>query len=91
MPRDHMASMYEAATAIADAPVQANDNIRQASAWFSLSQTQRRLAHRYRADALKYEADGNHRNYASCMLEARRLWRDAKWHLERAKMNQRKG
>jgi len=68
-----------------------NAHFHTASAYFSLSQTQRRLAHRYRADALRYEAEGNHRNYASCMLEARRLWRDAKWHLERAKMNRRKG
>lgn len=58
-----------------------------AEALFSLSQTQRRLAHRNRFEALKWEAEGNHRNFASCMLEARRLWRDAKWHLERARMN----
>lgn len=56
-----------------------------ATAQFRLSQTQRRLAHRLRRDALKWEAEGNHRNYASCILEARRLWRDAKWHLERAR------
>lgn len=58
-----------------------------ATALFSLSQTQRRLAHRQRAEALKWEAQNNHRNYADCILEARRLWRDAKWHLERARMN----
>ena len=56
-----------------------------AEALLSLSQTQRRLAHRTRSEALKWEAEGNHRNFASCMLEARHLWRDAKWHLQRAK------
>jgi hypothetical protein len=56
-------------------------------ALFSLSQTQRRLAHETRREALKWEAAGNYQNFASCMLEGRRLWRDAKWHLERAKMN----
>lgn len=85
---DHIAADLRASMALADG---ANDNDRQASAYFSLSQTQRRLAHRYRHDALRYEAEGNHRNYTSCMFEARRLWRDAKWHLDRARMNLRKG
>lgn len=53
----------------------------------SLSQTQRRLAHEIRREAFKWEADGNYQKFASCMLEGRRLWRDAKWHLERARMN----
>jgi cellobiose-specific phosphotransferase system component IIA len=84
MTHDHIAADLRASCALAD---QANDNTKTANAYLSLSQTQRRLAHRYRADALKYEAEGNHRNYTSCMHEARRLWNDAKWHLERAKMN----
>ena len=58
-----------------------------ATALFSLSQTQRRLAHEIRREALKWEAAGNYQKFASCMLEGRRLWRDAKWHLERARMN----
>lgn len=58
-----------------------------AKAYFSLSQTQRRLAHQVRRDALKWEALGNYQKFAACMLDGRRLWQDAKWHLERARMN----
>lgn len=58
-----------------------------AKALFSLSQTQRRLAHEIRREAFKWEAAGNYQNFASCMLEGRRLWIDAKWHLSKAKMN----
>jgi hypothetical protein len=58
-----------------------------ATALFNLSQTQRRLAHDVRREALEWEARGNYQKFASCMLEGRRLWRDAKWHLERARMN----
>jgi hypothetical protein len=58
-----------------------------ARALFDLSQTQRRLAHIARREAFDWEAKGNYQNFASCMLEGRRLWKDAKWHLERAKMN----
>lgn len=58
-----------------------------ALAYFKLSQTQRRLAHAARREAFGWEARGNYQNFASCMLEGRRLWREALWHLERAKMN----
>lgn len=58
-----------------------------ALAYFKLSQTQRRLAHAARREAFDWEARGNYQNFASCMLEGRRLWREAKWHLSRAKMN----
>lgn len=54
-------------------------------ALFSLSQTQRRLAHQNKREALKYEADGNHRLYLECKDEANRLWRDARWHLRKAR------
>lgn len=58
-----------------------------ARALFSLSQTQRRLAHQIRREAFDWEARGNYRNFANCMLEGRRLWREAKWHLQNARMN----
>lgn len=58
-----------------------------ALAYFKLSQTQRRLAHAARREAFDWEARGHYQNFASCMLEGRRLWKDAKWHLGRAKMN----
>ncbi|TGV15790.1 hypothetical protein EN816_00630 [Mesorhizobium sp. M8A.F.Ca.ET.173.01.1.1] len=61
--------------------------LQTAQAEFSLSQTQRRLAHRQRSEALRWEAEGNRANYLHCILEARRLWRDAKWHFQRAKIN----
>lgn len=61
-----------------------------ARALFNLSQTQRRLAHAARREAFDWEAAGNYQNFASCMLEGRRLWTEAKWHLERAKMNRGK-
>lgn len=59
----------------------------QAQAEFSLSQTLRRLAHISRREALAWEAAGDYRRYGPAAVEARRLWRDAKWHLQRAKMN----
>ena len=58
-----------------------------ARALFSLSQTQRRLAHKIRREAFDWEAAGHYQNFASCMLEGRRLWKEAKWHLSRARMN----
>jgi hypothetical protein len=56
-----------------------------ARALFSLSQTQRRLAHEVRREAIGWEAQGNYQNFASCMLEGRRLWKEALWHLARAR------
>lgn len=58
-----------------------------ARALFNLSQTQRRLAHASRREAFDWEAAGNYQNFASCMLEGRRLWTEAKYHLGRARMN----
>ena len=52
-----------------------------ARAWFDLSQTQRALAHRYKAAAMRWEAEGNHVNYLHCRTESDRLWRAAKAHL----------
>lgn len=54
-------------------------------ALFSLSQTQRRLAHRCKREALEWAAKGNHRFYAECRAESNRLWRDAWWHLDAAR------
>lgn len=61
-----------------------------ARALFSLSQTQRRLAHQIRREAFDWEARGHYQNFASCMLEGRRLWKEAKWHLQNARMNRGK-
>ncbi len=58
-----------------------------ANAFFSLSQTQRRLAHEIRREAMTWEAKGNYQRFADCMLEGKRLWIDAKWHLDRARAN----
>lgn len=55
-------------------------------AFFDLSQTQRRLAHRYRREALEWELRGHHANYAHCRTESDRLWRAAKWHLGQARI-----
>lgn len=54
-------------------------------ALFSLSQTQRRLAHRLKAEALKWEAEGHRLNYLDCRTQSDRYWRDAKRHLELAR------
>jgi hypothetical protein len=62
----------------------------QAVAYLSLAMTQRRLAHIARREALAWEAAGDYRRYGPAAVEARRLWREAKWHLERAKMNRGK-
>jgi hypothetical protein len=58
-----------------------------ASALFSLSQTQRRLAHIARREALAHEAADDYRRYAVAAMEARRLWREAKWHLRQSRHN----
>ena len=54
-------------------------------ALFSLSQTQRRLAHRCKREALEWEAKGNRRFYAELKAESDRLWKDAWWHLAAAR------
>lgn len=55
-------------------------------AFFDLSQTQRRLAHRYKREALEWEARGHQANYDHCRTESDRLWRSAKWHLSQARI-----
>lgn len=58
-----------------------------AIAYLSLAMTQRRLAHIARREALAWEAAGDYRRYGPAAVEARRLWREAKWHVQRARMN----
>ena len=55
-------------------------------ALFSLSQTQRRLAHRARHEAMKAEAEGNRRWFVHYTAEHRRLWREALVHLGNARI-----
>lgn len=47
-------------------------------AWIRLARTQRRLARENDREAAKWEREGDRRRFAECMLEARRLRRDAK-------------
>ena len=58
----------------------------QSAAFFSLSQTQRRLAHEYKRWALADAAEGFLELYERHRAESDRLWNDAKWHLNRARM-----
>lgn len=58
---------------------------RDSTAFLSLSQTQRRLAHRAKTEAMKWLSDGNTFNYHNLRQESDRLWRDAKYHLAWAK------
>lgn len=54
-------------------------------AWVSLSQTQRRLAHRYKRLADQAEQAGDRSYYVHCRVESDRLWRSAKWNLKQAR------
>jgi len=56
-----------------------------AEALFSLSQTQRRLAHRYRRWAIDAERKGDRPYFLHCQHECRRLWRESKDHLSWAR------
>ena len=58
----------------------------QSAAFFSLSQTQRRLAHSYKRWALEDAAEGFMDLYAKHRAESDRLWQSAKWSLNRARM-----
>jgi hypothetical protein len=57
----------------------------QSAAFFSLSQTQRRLAHRYKRWALEDAADGFEEFYRKHRAESDRLWQSAKWNLQAAR------
>lgn len=54
-------------------------------AFVSLAMTQRRLSWKYRNWALEDEARGDLNAYRKHAAEARRLWRDALWHLDYAR------
>lgn len=54
-------------------------------ALLNLAWTQSRLAHRMKREALAWEAKGNRANFADLQLKSRRLWRDAKAHLQLAR------
>ena len=56
------------------------------AAMLSLALTQRRLSHQYRAFALEDERAGNLDAHRRNKSEADRLARDARWHLQRARM-----
>ncbi len=59
---------------------------RDAAAYLSLARTMRRLAHSARREALKWEADGNLKNYIAMRHECDRLWGSAKFYLLHAKI-----
>ena len=60
--------------------------VQQSAAFFSLSQRQRRLAHEYKRWALEDAAEGFLELSRRHKAESDRLWNDAKWHLNRARM-----
>lgn len=51
----------------------------------SLAMTQRRLSWRYRKWALDDEARGDRKAFLKHAAEARRLWREAQWHIDFAR------
>ena len=55
------------------------------AALLSLAKTQRRLSWTYRKWALEDEARGDRTAFTRNAAEARRLWRNAQWHLEYAR------
>jgi hypothetical protein len=57
----------------------------QSAAFFSLSQTQRRLAHEYKRWALEDAAEGFAELYRKHRAESDRLWQSAKWNLQAAR------
>lgn len=59
-------------------------------AFLSLAWKQSRLSWKYRKWALEDEARGNLNAYRKHAAEARRLWREAEWHLDYAR-NQSNG
>ena len=55
----------------------------EAQAWFSLSQTQRRLAHEYKRWALEAEKLGQLERYREYRKRSDELWQSSKWSLNR--------
>jgi len=60
--------------------------IATAQAMFNTSQTERRLAHRYRLSALDAELKGNLRDYRYYALAHRKHWRRAIFYLYHARL-----
>lgn len=58
---------------------------RAADAFLSLSQSQRRLAHRAKREALAAEAEGKLHWYRHFRSESDRLWKSAWWNLRQAR------
>jgi hypothetical protein len=56
------------------------------AAFIRLAQTQRRISWQYRNWALEARATGKPDDYKRYAAEARRLWRDARQHLELARI-----
>lgn len=57
----------------------------QRDAFVSLALTQRRLSWRYRKWALDDQERGDRKAFLKHAAEARRLWREALWHLDYAR------
>lgn len=57
---------------------------------FSLSQTQRRLHHRARREAIHYFLTGDAFKYQLAAREADRLWREAKFHFRKFREHARR-
>ena len=55
------------------------------AALVSLAMQQRRQAHQYRAWAIESEIAGNIEHFRKWRALASQYWRDAKWHLKRAR------
>ena len=68
-----------------NAHVAVSQDDRERAAFFSLSQTQRRLAHQYKRWAMAEENGGSIERYRKYKAECNRLWQEAKWHLSMAK------
>lgn len=71
--------------ALANISQRDSNSASQFAAFFSLSQTQRRLAHRYKRWALEDKAEGFMELYAHHKAESNRLWQSAKWNLQAAR------
>jgi len=68
-----------------NAPANISQDARECAAFFSLSQTQRRIAHDYKRRAMAEKAAGDVSRFDRYSAEANRLWAQAKWHLQMAK------
>ena len=58
---------------------------RERDAFLSLARCQKRLSWGYRRNAIEAEAAGDREGYLRNATEARRLWRDAKQHIQFAR------